>query len=100
MFGLGPFLAALAPGLFAASTPAAHHARAAFRQLGKRAASVGRRKTRLVHPRNAGYRAGAEFLAQRSLHPGHSSSLRKPQRAFRIAGQSFTPEGTGKGRGH
>ncbi len=43
--------------------------------------------------------SAAEFLAQRSLHPGHSSSLRKLQRAFRIAGQSFTPEGAGKGRG-
>lgn len=76
----------------------------AARPLGRAVTSRGADKPRAATARRTSpnYRraeSAAEFLAQRSLHPGHSSSLRKLQRAFRIAGQSFTPEGASKGRG-
>lgn len=55
------------------------------------APSQGKGRYRHHHPRNAGVFAGHAFLHRRDLHPGRSSSIRKLQRAFRIAGRSFTP---------
>ncbi|WGD31237.1 hypothetical protein AncyloWKF20_05280 [Ancylobacter sp. WKF20] len=52
-------------------------------------------------PRPVDVKRGADYLGKRSLHPGHSSSIRKLQRAFRLAGTHFVvgaPVGP-KGRG-
>ncbi|MBB3771558.1 hypothetical protein FHS55_002157 [Angulomicrobium tetraedrale] len=63
----------------------------------------GKVRNRVPHPRNAGMAFGAAFLHARQLHPGASSSLRKLQRGFRIAGRAYEPSDiratAGKGRG-
>lgn len=90
--------------LLGRSTPEPATHRAAARPLGRTVATRKPDKPRAAtarrtSPHHRGVESAAEFLGKRSLHPGHSSSLRKLQRAFRIAGQSFTPESAGKGRG-
>lgn len=79
----------LAASLFGSTRPSLPPTPAA-RPLG-RAMGGAKRGRRQVHARDAGTEAGARFLHTRRLHPGASSSIRKLQRAFRIAGRSFTP---------
>lgn len=51
--------------------------------------SRGKVRNRKPWPRDAGIEAADEFLAKRSRHPAAASSVRKLQRAFRIAGRQF-----------
>ncbi|WAC26395.1 hypothetical protein [Ancylobacter sp. SL191] len=61
----------------------------------------GKVRNRKMHRRNAGVEAGANFLRTRRVHPGHSSSIRKLQRGFRIAGKDFAtiPEAASRAKG-
>lgn len=101
VLSLGSAIAALLLGR-GGRTPSTHPAATsmpAARPLGQKVASRGRGKTRLAQPRRGNRLSATVYLGKRNLHPGRSSSLRKLQRAFRIAGQSFTPDSAGKGRG-
>lgn len=64
------------------------------RPTGKAALRAWRRNLRQPKPRRQrlGMEEARTYLGDKALHPARSSSVRKLQRAFRIAGQSFKPE--------
>lgn len=71
-------------GSFAGERAAASaQAIAPRRPTGKRAATP--------RPRHGSMQEATDYLGKRTLQPDRASNLRKLQRAFRLAGRSFTP---------